>query len=44
MPASGSIKQSCIASVAREGRHERRMASLDINKQLPPLPVALQSS
>jgi hypothetical protein len=44
MPASGSIKQSCIASVAREGRHERRMASLDINKQLPPLPVALRSS
>jgi hypothetical protein len=38
MPAHGSVRRSCIASITNEIEPRRSALPLDINKRLPPLP------
>jgi hypothetical protein len=38
MPAHGSVRRSCIASITNEVEPRRSALPLDINKRLPPLP------
>lgn len=43
MPSHGCVRRSCIASFTNEVKTRRSVPTLAINKQLPPLPVSLES-
>jgi hypothetical protein len=43
MPSHGCVRRSCIAGLANEVKTRRSVPTLAINKQLPPLPVSLES-
>jgi hypothetical protein len=43
MPCDEPIRRSCIASLTNEHRSRRPAPALAVNKQLPPLPVNLES-
>jgi hypothetical protein len=43
MPSHGCVRRSCIAGLANEVKTKRSVPTLAINKQLPPLPVSLES-
>lgn len=43
MPSEGCIRRSCITGLANEVRPRRSVPNLAINKQLPPLPVTMES-
>ncbi|KAH7090308.1 hypothetical protein FB567DRAFT_288068 [Paraphoma chrysanthemicola] len=44
MPSEGAVRRSCITSLVNEHNERRPMQRLAINKELPPLPMAAQSS
>jgi hypothetical protein len=43
MPSDGCVRRSCIAGLANEVKPRRSDPTLCINKQLPPLPVSIES-
>ena len=43
MPSEGCIRRSCITGLANEVRPRRSVPNFAINKQLPPLPVTMES-